>query len=265
MRVFFLLSKILEPLESPSDLLLLLLIAGMGLAWTVRFRRTGLIIVTAVTATFSLATLFPVSDWIGAPLEDRFPRPMTMPSHVDGIIVLGGAVKPGTTERRGLPSLNSRAERMTEFVRLAKSYPQARLVFSGGSGLLEFQRPRMTEAATARLFFQQQGLDIHRILFEDRSRNTYENVVFSKALVKPLAGQVWILVSSAQDMPRSVGIFRKQQWPVFPVPVAYKTGEQNGRLSDDLSAIDGSVHEWLGLVVYYLTGKTDALFPAPSQ
>src|SRR5205807_816226 len=158
---------------------------------------------TAVAVFFSVVALFPVSSWIGAPLEDRFPRPVTLPERVDGIIVLGGAVKPDTTEKRGLPSLNSRAERMTEFVRLAKLYPEARLVFSGGSGLLEIQRPRMTEAATARLFFQQQGLDIHRILFEDRSRNTYENVVFAKALVKPLPGQVWILVSSAQDMPRS--------------------------------------------------------------
>jgi uncharacterized SAM-binding protein YcdF (DUF218 family) len=121
----------------------------------------------------------------------------------------------------------------------------------------------MTEADTARLFFQQQGLDIRRITFENRSRNTYENVVFTKALVKPLPEQVWILVSSAQDMPRSVGIFRKQEWPVFPVPVAYKTGDQSDHLSDDLSAIDDNVHEWLGLVVYYLTGKTDALFPAP--
>jgi uncharacterized SAM-binding protein YcdF (DUF218 family) len=261
--VFFLLSKILVPLETPSDLLLLLLIVGIGLAWSSHFRRTGLIIVTAVVAIFSVIALFPVSSWIGAPLEDRFPRPSTLPQHVDGIVVLGGAVKPGITEKRGLPSLNSRAERMTEFVRLAKLYPEARLVFSGGSGLLESQRPKMTEADTARLFFQQQGLDIHRITFENRSRNTYENVVFTKALVKPLPEQVWILVSSAQDMPRSVGIFRKQEWPVFPVPVAYKTGDQSDHLSDDLSAIDDNVHEWLGLVVYYLTGKTDALFPAP--
>ena len=261
--MFFLLSKILVPLETPSDLLLLLLVIGAGLAWTVRFRRVGLVTITAAATVFSIIALFPVSSWIGAPLENRFPRPPALPDHVDGIIVLGGALKPGTTEKRGVPSLNARAERMTEFVRLAKLYPQARLVFSGGGGLLEMRRPRMTEADTARLFFGQQGLDLHRITFEDRSRNTYENVVFTKALVKPLPGQAWLLVSSALDVPRCMGIFRKQGWQVIPVPVAYKTGDQTSYLSEELFAVDNAVHEWLGLLVYYVTGKTDALFPGP--
>lgn len=262
--VFFVLSKLLVPLESPSDLLLLLLVAGVLCTWFVRFRRPGIAMVTIAAAAFVLIVLLPVAAWVGAPLENRFPRPAHLPDHVDGIIVLGGAVDPGTTSRRGIPTLNSDAERMTEFVRLAKRYPDAQLVFSGGSGLLEMEQ--LSEADVARLFFQQQGLDPARVVFENKSRNTYENVAFTKAIVKPAAHQTWLLISSAQAMPRSVGIFRKLEWPVMPVPVAYKSDARHSfYLGDNLYELDRGVHEWLGLLVYRLTGKTDALFPAPAN
>ena len=262
-RVFFVLSKLLVPLESPSDLLLLLLVIGAICFWFARFRRLGIAMVTIATVALALIVLLPVDAWVAAPLENRFPRPATLPDHVDGIIVLGGAVDPGTTSRRGIPTLNSDAERMTEFVRLAKRYPEARLVFSGGSGLLDMEQ--FSEADVARLFFQQQGLDPARVIFENKSRNTYENVTFTKVIVKPAPHQTWLLISSAQDMPRSVGIFRKLEWPVTPVPVAYKSDAHHSFfLGDNLHELDRGVHEWLGLLVYRLTGKTDALFPAPA-
>ena len=263
--MFFVLSKLLVPLESPGDLLLLFLCCGVIGIWSHRFRRLGLIVVTAVAVMLALIVLLPVSAWVAAPLENRFPRPSVLPGRVDGIIVLGGAVDPSTTERRGIPTLNSNAERMTEFVRLAKRYPAARLLFSGGSGLLALHQSNFTEADVARLFFAQQGLDPKRVIFEARSRNTYENVAFSKAIVKPAPGQIWLLVSTAQDMPRSVGIFRRLGWPVTAIPVAYKSdGEHSDDLGDNLFELDQSLHEWLGLLAYRLSGKTDALFPAPA-
>jgi uncharacterized SAM-binding protein YcdF (DUF218 family) len=262
--VFFVLSKLLVPLESPGDFLLLLLVAGAVCSWFARFRRLGIAMVTIATLMLALIVLLPVSAWVGAPLENRFPRPV-LPEHVDGIIVLGGAVDPDTTARRGIPSLNSDAERMTEFVRLAKRYPQAQLVFSGGSGFLNGKSETLSEADVARLFFEQQGLNSARVIFENKSRNTYENVAFSKTIVKPALHQTWLLISSAQDVPRSVGIFRKLDWPVVPVPVAYKSdAHQSFFLGDNLHELDRGSHEWLGLLVYRLTGKTDALFPAPA-
>lgn len=262
--MFFLISKLFIPLETPSDLLLLILLVGLLGLWSARFRRAGTAMIAFSALSFLVITLVPVSAWMTAPLEDRFPRPRTLPDHVDGIIVLGGAINPVTTARRGIPSLNSAAERMTEFVRLAKKYPRARLLFSGGSGLLSPDLSAFTEADAARLFFQQQGLDTARILFESKSRNTYENVIFSKGLVEPSPGQTWLLICSARDAPRSIGIFRKAGWPVMAVPVAYKAdGPHSVILADNLRDLDDSTHEWLGLVVYYLNGKTDALFPAP--
>ncbi|MBN9545977.1 MAG: YdcF family protein [Alphaproteobacteria bacterium] len=264
--MFFTLSKILVPLQSPSDLLLLILILGMICTWFASWRRLGILLVSGATIALLLTILLPVSAWLSGPLEDRFPRPVVLPQHVDGIIVLGGAVDQTTTQRRGLPSLNSEAERMTEFVRLAKLYPDARLVFSGGSGLLRARAGDLNEADVAKLFFTQQGLDPARVIFENRSRNTYENVLFTKALVKPGPDQTWLLVSAAQAMPRTMGIFRKLGWPVVAISVAYKSDAPHSYyLGDNLREMDRAVHEWLGLLVYRVTGKTDALFPAPIQ
>lgn len=262
--MFFLLSKLLVLFETASDLLLLILSLGVILCWFAATRRLGIRLTTLATAVYLAILFLPVSNWVTAPLENRFPPPRALPDHVDGIIVLGGAINLEVSARRGRLAFNAEAERMTEFVRLGKRYPEAQLVFSGGSGLLAFPRDSLSEADVARQFFREQGLDPARITFESRSRNTYENVVLSKAMVEPKPGAIWLLISSARDMPRTVGIFQKQGWPVVPVPVAFKTGgAQSALLSSNLQKLDHAGHEWLGLLVYRITGKTSALFPAP--
>lgn len=262
--MFFALAKLLTILERPSDLLLLLLVIGVVLLRFARTRRAGTLLATGVAVALVAITFLPLAAWVEAPLENRFPRPAVLPGQVDGVIVLGGAVIPQTTARRDLPSLNGDAERMTEFVRLAKLYPQAKLVFSGGAAALHVD-PEVNEAMVARLFFRQQGLDVGRVVFEQRSRDTYENVLFSRDLVRPRPGETWLLVASAADAPRSVGIFRKLGWPVLPVPVAYKSDGLDQNLTGNLGLLDRAVHEWLGLIAYRLAGRTDALFPAPAK
>jgi uncharacterized SAM-binding protein YcdF (DUF218 family) len=258
--MFYLISKTLEPLERPDDFLLLSLFVGMVLLWFGKTRKMGIAVTTLTVLTLTSIALFSLPAWLSRPLENRFPRPRVWPSRVDGLIVLGGAVDPNTTAKFGLPTLNGDAERMTEFVRLAKLYPYARLVFSGGTAFLGTQ---YSEASVARLFFLQQGIDLRRVTFEDRSRSTFENAQFTKAIVKPRPGQCWLLVQSAIMMPRSVGAFSKASWPVLAVPVAYKTTAANHNLQDNLGFLDRAVHEWEGLIAYRLTGKINVLLPSP--
>ena len=78
----------------------------------------------------------------------------------------------------------------------------------------------------------------------------------------------WILVTSAFHMPRSVGVYRQQGINIIPYPVDFKTiKEVSFNLSTSpisgLVRFDFSLHEWLGLSAYYLTGKTSHFFPAP--
>ncbi|MEI6985644.1 MAG: YdcF family protein, partial [Rhodospirillaceae bacterium] len=161
---------------------------------------------------------------------------------------------------------NGGADRMLEFATLARLYPHARLVFTGGSGSLT--RPDLTEAPVARDLFQRIGAPVERILFEDRSRNTYENALFTQDLVHPRHGETWVLITSASHMPRSVGIFRKLGWPVLPDPVAHRTGDDlwdrfGPNLAANLAMLDDVMHEWVGLIAYWIMGRTDSLFPGP--
>jgi uncharacterized SAM-binding protein YcdF (DUF218 family) len=201
------------------------------------------------------------------PLEDRFSVPDLMPDKVDGIIVLGGGISVDRSVDRNMPVLNDAAERMTGFVALAHRYPLARLVFSGGNAAPFVVKK--SEAAIARHFFRNMGLATRDILYEAKSRNTFENAVYSRALVKPHAGERWLLVTSAADMPRAVGCFRGVGWPVIAVPSGYRTLRNRSGLAPGLVGglrdADWAVHEWVGLLYYRLRGWTPALFPGPAQ
>jgi uncharacterized SAM-binding protein YcdF (DUF218 family) len=70
-------------------------------------------------------------------------------------------------------------------------------------------------------------------------------------------------------MPRAIGNFRKAGFDVEPWPVDYRTaGPQDAwRLFDSpskgLRRLEVAVHEWLGLIANWLTGRSDAILPAP--
>ena len=261
----FVLSKLLWTLLSPANLLVLLLLIGFG-AQMLGWRRFGLRLSAGVLAVLTALTMLPVWAWTMVPLESRFPQPV-WPEKIDGVVVLGGSVDTSASAAWNRPVVNHAADRLMELAWLARRYPEARLVFTGGSGSLT--NPEQLEAPIVRRALERIGVPVERMVFEDRSRNTLENAVFTKELVKPKPGETWVLVTSAYHMPRSVGIFRKIGWPVLPDPVAYYTGLDDGsqfgpNLAKDLSILDDSLHEWLGLVSYRLMGRTDALFPGPN-
>ena len=255
--------KLLEQGLDPRTVLFLVLILGTLLLWT-RARAAGRGLVTLATATALLFSLFPIGASLLATLENRFPVPSPMPAHVDGIVALGGDFSAADAEARGPLAVAS--PRLNVLADLARHYPAARLVFTGGSSRV--LRPDLREADQAARILASLGVDMKRVTFERDSRNTYENVSFSKKLVDPKPGETWLLVTSAAHMPRAVGTFRKAGWPVIAYPVGFLTGAaavETIRLQFDsgLSDLQVVLREYAGLVVYYLRGRTDALFPAP--
>jgi uncharacterized SAM-binding protein YcdF (DUF218 family) len=257
----FALSKIFWMMVHPVSLLLWLMLLG------VYFRRRRPVLSTLLlgVVTLFLASLIlsPIAYWVLTPLEQRFAA-NPKPAKVDGIIILGGAIRAGNSIRHQQPAVNESAERIIVGALLAKQYPQAKIVFSGGSGDLRHQSLREADAAGPLLISL--GVEPSRLILERDSRNTWENALDSKALVHPAPGETWLLLTSAWHMPRSVGIFRKVGWPVVPYPVDY-LGDFEGWTTlapeESLYAVCLAEKEWLGLVSYYLMGRTSALFPAP--
>jgi uncharacterized SAM-binding protein YcdF (DUF218 family) len=260
--MFFVFAKLFEIVTQPGNLLVLLLALGV-LLLVFGARRSGLALVAAITIAFLAVMVLPLGEWASVALERRFPQP-DLPQRVDGIILLGGAINVGLTKANGQVALNGMADRITETLALAQRYRDAAVLISGGDASLIPQG--LTEAVVTRSLLVADGLDERRILIEDRSRDTYENAVYSKAVANPRPGQTWLLVTSANHMPRAVGCFRHVGFDVMPYPVDYNSGTNalfSGNFASDLHTLGWATHEWLGLVAYRLMGRTDTLFPAP--
>lgn len=264
----FIASKVLWALLDPANAVVGALLAAAWLTGrrSAGARRLGRSLVVLSAALLLATATTPLSDLLAEPLENRFPPPAAPPDDPAGVIVLGGAVSPPLSRARGQPALNAAADRLAAFADLARRYPNARLIASGGSGLLLNQAEREDAATAAAL--AQMGLDPSRVVFESQSRNTWENGLFSRDLMAAENGGPWILVTSAFHMPRAIGVFRKLGMEPIPYPVDYRTrgyGEPwlRADLSANLDVLSTAAREWTGLAAYYLAGRLDEFFPAP--
>ncbi len=248
---------------APATFMLVLMALGL---YTLRRRPAAArVLLGAAFAMLLVLSTCPVSNWLAGPLEERFPPP-SLPPDVYGIVVLGGGIDVESSVRSGRVALGASAERVTEAVILARRFPQARVLYSGGSGLV--LDPDHREADFARPLFESMGLAPERVMYERDSRNTWENAVYSRRLANPQPGQVWVLLTSARHMPRSVGCFRKAGWEVLPYAVDYRGKSANWLHFDadtQLSRVTQAEREWIGLIAYRLLGRTDSWFPSPEQ
>ena len=148
----------------------------------------------------------PLGNALILPLEQRFPPWDSSRGAPDGIVILGGAITEDVSAARGAVALNEAAERLTVGAELARRYPDARIVFSGGNSALIFDG--VPEAAFAVQELQALGVAHERITAEEQSRNTIENAVFSRLIANPKPGERWLLVTSAYHMPRAMAAFQ---------------------------------------------------------
>ena len=169
---FFLASKVIWALISPDSLIVILGVSAW-IAATLKWQRVLRSLLSSCALLLALIGFFPVGEWLIAPLENRFATNAALPNEVDGIIVLGGAISPLMSNIWKQPELSGGADRVTNFLYLARLYPNAQLVFTGGSGTVTEQE--FKEAEMAQILLDQLGLDERAIIFESESRNTSEN------------------------------------------------------------------------------------------
>lgn len=261
-------SKIFWFLVQPLNLVLFLLGFALLVGWFGWRKLRGL---TLLLAFLVLA----IASWtsLGAlmlnPLEERFQRPAEIPGKVAGIIVLGGGFEGAINLARGGYDMNSGGDRFLEAAVLARRYPDAKVVVSGGTGTLVLDG--QGDADTAPKLFAALGVPESRLVLERESRNTHENVENIRKLVTPGKDETWLLVTSAFHMPRSMGLFRKAAIPVVPWPVDYRTSGREGvgvmqdNPVDSLQTTTMAIREWIGLIGYKFTGRIDSVFPGPDD
>lgn len=264
--MFFSLSKVIFFLITPSNFLIFAALTGFCVLAATRLRRLGLWLTGFGVIGLALGGLAPLSELALLPLEQRFPPyPEDGPAPA-GIILLGGAIEAGLSEAREQVIVNDAGERPIYFAALARRFPTARLIFTGGSG---FIGGGIAEADIVSHLGDVLGLPRARVILENRSRNTQENATFSAALVQPKPGERWLLITSAWHMPRAIGCFRQAGFTVDALSVDYRTRgwsdatRPHGFASDGLLQLDLAVKEWIGLTVYRLAGYTPDWLPGP--
>jgi uncharacterized SAM-binding protein YcdF (DUF218 family) len=256
--LFFWASKIIWALISPDNLLLFLFVLATLLLST-RWRDWGHRLLIICCTGLAIIALLPVGEWLIYPLENRFPAQPTLPAHVDGIIMLGGTINGASSIAWGQIDTNEAADRIHAFAELASRYPQAKLVFTGGSGSISKQD--ISEADFIPALAATLGIASDRLLIESTSRNTWENALNSKQKFAVSRDENWVLITSAFHMARSSSAFCAQNWPVIPWPVDHRSERGNLfrielKLAQHFSLLTTATREWVGLLAYRLTGKS---------
>jgi uncharacterized SAM-binding protein YcdF (DUF218 family) len=265
--MYFFLSKTVGFFVVPSNFITLVIILGL-LIWRRWRAQLGKRITVFGIVLLLIAGATPLGTALLLPLENRFPQWRAGQGTPDGIIVLGGVLNSYISRRRNDITFGPAAERLLAAVELNRRYSAARIVFCGGNPSL-FGGP--SESDLAALFLERSGVPSDHILVDRTSRNTTENAVNAKRLAAPKPGERWLLVTSASHMPRAIGLFRASGFPVEAYPVDWKTGGWRdvialpGSLLGGLSHLDIAVHEWEGLLVDWVTGRTPSPFPGPAK
>lgn len=231
-------------------------------AWVGSYRNLRTTRMALVAASLLLLGLGwqPLPEALLRPLEQRYPElPPDAPTQgYVGVIVLGGATSAAyLAAEHTQPLLNDAAERMTAAVALHRLNPQLQVVFTGGEGAAFTNGP--SEAERAHRFFATMGLPVDSALYEDRSRNTFENAVLTAQLARIDKKQAWLLLTSAWHMPRAMGVFQAQGWNVTAYPVDYRTASATPwtaySLLEGIGLWQLALHEYAGIVSYHLLGR----------
>lgn len=267
--MFFYVAKIGWFVLQPSNAILFLLLLGLVFL-VLRWWRLGrLCLIVGVVALLG-GGLSPLGNIAILPLEDRFPRwDQGDGPAPTGIVLLGGSLVGSISAARDQISLNEAAERLTATAELALTYPDARIILSGGDAGIVLES--FPESPLAAEFLVSLGVERSRIEIEDKSVDTYENAVYSKEMADPEQGERWLVVTSAYHMPRAVGVFRQVGFDIEPYPTDFRTrGDADMsrpfyQVSEGLRRVDTATREWIGLLVYHHVGRTDTAFPGPDS
>lgn len=257
--LFFITSKLIGALLRP-DTWIVLALAVVVLAVVLNRRRFALWVGSVMLSVLVALAILPLGDLFLQPIERTYRAEPSL-GQVGGIIVLGGGEDARASAFWGHMQLNEGGERYTAALALARRFPQARLLFTGGSGaLLDLSGAETSEADMAGRFFRDQGIAPERLLLEGKSRNTAENARLSLALATPAADETWVLVTSAFHMPRAIRSFEATGWTgLVPWPVDYRTSAFSDgigwNLTRNLQVLNIAIREQVGQLAYRLTSR----------
>ena len=254
----FYIAKVANTLLEPLYILSFFLLVLVFLLLFTNLKKVIILFTKFLLILFLFFGYTPLSSFLLSKIED-FIKPSRYPiQQLTGIIVLGGSFGHELeSKERNEVLLNDSAERLTKALEIYKKNPKVLILFSGYSNKLK--PTGWNESDMAKKFFLDQGVRFENLIFENQSRNTFENIKYSKDIIAKYKG-TWGLITSANHMPRSFFTFKKQGLILEPINVDYKTGTSsmfwiNFDISSGLSNWSIILHELIGISYYKITNK----------
>jgi uncharacterized SAM-binding protein YcdF (DUF218 family) len=254
----FYLSKIFKFFIDPLNILFFIIFV---LIFIIFFNNSKKL-VNLTSKLFLILFLFfgytPLSNFLLNKIEDQIKSSQYPVQQLTGIIVMGGSFNSGLlSEERNEASINGGAERLIKALEIYKKNPKILILYTGFSS--EIYPKGWNESQIAKKFFFDQGVKNDNLIFENKSRNTFENIIFSKDLINKNKG-VWGLITSASHMPRAFFSFKKQGIILEPIIVDYQTGTSkmfwiDFNIYKGLSNWSAIFYEVIGLTYYKVTNK----------
>jgi uncharacterized SAM-binding protein YcdF (DUF218 family) len=245
---------LLEPLYILSFFLLILIF----LLLFTNFKKLTIFFAKFLLILFLFFGYTPFSNFLLNKIEDYI-KPSKYPAQqLTGVIILGGSFDLElVSKERNEILLNSAAERLTKALEIYRKNPRLLILFSGASN--KIKPIGWSESDMAKKFFLEQGVRSENLIFENKSRNTFENISYSKDIIKNNKG-TWGLITSASHIPRSYFAFKKQGLVLEPISTDYRTGASsifwiNFDIKKGLENWNVILHEVVGISYYKITGK----------
>jgi uncharacterized SAM-binding protein YcdF (DUF218 family) len=264
--MFFHSAKLLHFFLRPSNAWCLLLVLG-AISLAVGFLCFGAALLTIVVISGLAIAWTPLPYRLLRPLEEAYPpfdpRHIADAASVRGIILLGGGINASRGDRPNGPIFTSVGGRLITALELARLFPAATILLSGGAPYTRADGEH-SEAGLTRDLLIRLGIAAERVMLEEKSRNTFENARESEKLFAAQDGH-WLLVTSAAHMPRAVAAFGPRSARLIPCCADYKTqgATDNDRFFGSAAygwlCADIATREWLGLIAYRLSGRIDRL------
>ena len=254
----FYLSKIFNFIFEPINILFIIILAQIFIIFFLDSKKLVENLSKLFLVTFLFFGYIPLSSFALSKMEDYIEPSRYPVNQLTGIVVLGGSFSSGLdSKERNEVFLNSSSERLTKTLEIYKKNSRILILFCGYSNSISPEG--WNEAQMARKFFLDQGVKSDNLIFDDKSKNTFENVKFSKDIINNYKG-TWGLVTSAYHMPRSFFTFKKQGLVLEPISTDYKTGTSkifwlNFSIKKGLQYWSIIFHEIIGVVYYKATNK----------
>jgi uncharacterized SAM-binding protein YcdF (DUF218 family) len=223
-----------------------------------RRSRSGRLVGVVAVAGLFLWSWPPSTALFAYTLERWYPSTPFPVGDADAIVVLSaGAYPPDASQPGALPGYGTYL-RCRHAAWLFRNWKPLPVVVSGGAGsglsqttLADVMRQTLIEA----------GVPDTMIWTEGQSESTYENALFTARLLRSKQIRRVALVTEGYHMPRSVQCFRKQGIDVVPAGCDFRYLQFNGHWGQFFPSAnmigfnEESLHEWVGLCWYRLTGK----------